>query len=152
MAEALELVIRPFQALTLEELREIYRARQAVFIVEQECPYQDIDDFDPVAIHVFYRDGGGIQAYLRVLPEGTVHEKCSLGRVISLRRRCGLASALVAEGIRVAREAFHAREIDLSAQVYARGLYEKAGFVQTSGEYLEDGIPHIHMRWSAPEA
>lgn len=70
----------------------------------------------------------------------------SIGRVISVKRRCGLASRIVRVAIDTVREKFRAEKITIEAQVYARSLYEKAGFVQTSEEFLEDGLPHIEMQ------
>ena len=82
---------------------------------------------------------------MRVLPAGATFDEPSIGRVISLKRRQGLGSQLLAVGIRLAKERFGAKRIVIGAQLYARGLYEKAGFVQSSPEYVEDGITHIHM-------
>lgn len=141
----MELVIKHFDELSSEELWEIYKARVAVFVVEQNCPYQEVDEADKVAYHVWLKDDTGIQAYLRVLPAGATFDDPSIGRVISLKRRQGLASQLLAVGIRLAKERFGAKRIVIGAQLYARELYEKAGFVQSSPEYVEDGITHIHM-------
>lgn len=142
----MDLVVRHFRDLTTADLYEILRLRVAVFVVEQACAYQEIDGFDVDAWHVYFRDENGIQAYLRVLDRGTMFpDSVSIGRVVSRKRRCGLALGLLREGIRVAREQFAAKEIQLAAQVYARELYEKAGFRQTSEVYMEDGIPHINM-------
>ena len=141
----MELVIKHFDELTKEELMEIYALRIAVFVVEQNCPYQDIDGFDPCSYHVYFKDEQGIQAYLRVVPPHTRYEDASLGRVISIKRRCGLATQLLREGIAVAKEKFGVSRLTIGAQLYARKLYEGVGFVQSSGEYPEDGIPHIHM-------
>ena len=143
----MELVCKHFTQLTRDELFDIYKLRVAVFIVEQQCAYPEVDDADRKAYHLWLRDGDGIQAYLRVLPPGAAFDTASIGRVIAVKRRQGLGSRIVAEGIRAAREQFGAKEITIEAQTYARGLYEKAGFVQTSGEFLEDGIPHIRMVW-----
>lgn len=142
----LELMVKHFRELTAEELADLYQLRVAVFVVEQKCPYQEADAADKAAYHVWLRDGDGIQAYLRVLPAGTNFDEPSIGRVIAVKRRCGLGSRILAEGIRVARERLAAQSIVLEAQVYARGLYEKQGFVPVSEEFLEDGIPHIKMR------
>ena len=141
----MELVIKHFNELTVRELFEIYKLRVSVFVVEQNCPYQEIDDADKDAYHVCLKDESGIQAYLRVLPKGVTFQEVSLGRVIAVKRRCGLGSKILSEGIKFAKERFGAEIITIGAQVYARGLYEKAGFVQSSPEYLEDGIPHIIM-------
>lgn len=146
----MELCIKRFGELTLDELYEIMRLRLAVFVVEQNCVYQDADGKDADAYHVFLRDEEGIQAYLRVLDRGVSFDDVSLGRVIARRRRCGLGSEILRAGVAVARERFDAERIVIEAQVYAHGLYEKQGFRQTSGEFLEDGIPHIQMTLEFP--
>ena len=144
----MEFTLRKFNELTVDELFEIYKLRVSVFVVEQRCPYQEVDDFDESALHLCAWEDGKLIAYLRILPKGTVFDEVSLGRVISVNRRCGVGSLLVKEGIRAAREKFGAESIVLEAQTYARALYEKQGFVQVSDEFLEDGIPHIKMRLS----
>lgn len=141
----MRLTVKHFDELTLAELYEILRLRSAVFVVEQDCAYQDIDNKDQVAVHAWLSDEDGIAAYLRVMDRGVYDEEVAIGRVISLRRRQGLASRLLREGIRIAREEFHASVISVEAQVYARSLYEKAGFRQASEEFMADGIPHIRM-------
>lgn len=143
----MELVIKKFEELSVYELYEIMKVRVDIFVVEQNCPYYELDDKDQNAYHVFYRDEEGIQAYLRVLDKGVSFEEAALGRVISKKRRCGLATKLLQEGIKVAREKYGATELRIEAQVYARTLYEKVGFVKVSDEFLEDGIPHIEMLW-----
>ena len=144
----MEFTLKKFNELTVDELFEIYKLRVSVFVVEQHCPYQEVDDFDTSALHLCAREDGKLIAYLRILPKDTVFDEVSLGRVISAKRRCGVGSLLVKEGIRAAREKFGADTIVLEAQTYARALYEKQGFVQVSDEFLEDGIPHIKMRLS----
>ena len=141
----MELVIKHFNELTTGELMELYRVRISVFVVEQNCPYQDIDGWDPHAYHLWLKDEEGIQAYLRVLPQNTLYTDASLGRVISLKRRCGLATRLLQEGIALAQEKFGAKRLIIGAQVYACPVYEKVGFVRTDYEYIEDGIPHVRM-------
>ena len=147
----MELICKHFTQLTRDELFQIYKLRVAVFIVEQQCAYPEIDDADQVAWHLWLQDGDGIAAYLRVLPPGATFDTASLGRVIAVKRRQGLGSRIVAEGVRTARERFGAQTITIEAQTYARSLYERAGFVQTSQEFLEDGIPHIRMEWRAAQ-
>lgn len=141
----MELVIKHFAELTTLELMQIYKLRIGVFVVEQNCPYQDIDGMDPHAYHIYLKDEEGIQAYLRVLPQGTLYEDASLGRVISIKRRCGLATRILQEGIGLAREKFGAKRLVIGAQTYACPVYEKVGFVRTDYEYIEDGIPHVRM-------
>ena len=142
----MELMIKKYEDLTRDELFEILKLRNAVFIVEQKCPYQDIDEIDKTAYHIFLQNEDGIQAYLRVFPSNTSPEEVRIGRVIAVKRRCGLGSRILSEGIKVAKEKLHASVIGLEAQVYARTLYEKQGFIQTSEVFLEDGIPHIEMK------
>ena len=117
----------------------------AVFVVEQNCPYLELDDRDQEAVHVWLEDTEGIQAYLRVMDRGVESEHVSIGRVVAVKRRAGVGSRLLEEGIRVAREIFNAKSIYLEAQVYARNFYERQGFRQISDAYLDDGIPHIQM-------
>ena len=141
----MERIVKHFSELTTLELMEIYSLRMAIFVVVQNCPYQDIDGWDPYAYHVYLKDEEGIRAYLRVLPQNSRYAEASLGRVVSNKRRCGLATRVLQEGIAVAREKFGAKRLILGAQTYARPLYEKVGFVSLEDEYLEDGQPHVHM-------
>ena len=141
----MKLKVKHFSQLGAQELFEIYKLRVSVFVVEQNCPYQEVDDGDREAYHVWLADEAGIQAYARVLPPGVTFPGASIGRVIAVKRRCGLGSQIVEAAIETAKEKFHADAITIEAQVYARTLYEKLGFVQTSEEFLEDGIPHIRM-------
>ena len=83
----MELILKHFRELTLDELADIYRLRVSVFVVEQNCPYQEIDAADKTAYHLYLKDEDGIQAYARVLPPGTTFETCSIGRVLSKKRR-----------------------------------------------------------------
>ena len=121
----MELIIKHYDELTVDELWEIYRLRADVFIVEQECPYQDIDEFDKVSYHLYFKDDDGILAYLRVLPANTVFESPSIGRVISMKRRQGIGTQLVKDGMKTACEKFEADEIIIAAQVYVKEMYEK---------------------------
>ena len=142
----MELIVKHFSELSAEELFEIYKLRVSVFIVEQSCPYQDIDDADKSAYHVWLRDEDGIEAYARVLPAGVAFPTAASGRVIAVKRRCGLGTKIVTASIEAVRDKLGADMITIEAQVYARSLYENLGFRQTSEEFLEDGIPHIQMQ------
>ena len=144
----MELVVKHFRDLTAAELFEIYKLRVSVFVVEQNCPYQEVDEADLDAYHLYLKDDTGIQAYLRVLPKGATHDEVSIGRVIAVKRRCGLGTRIVQAGINTAESVFHAERIDIDAQTYARSLYEKIGFIQSGEPFLEDGIPHIPMTYT----
>ena len=143
----MQLYRKRFQELTTEELYSLLKLRVAVFVVEQNCPYMELDDCDRNAIHIWLEDEDGIQAYLRVMDRGVENEYVSIGigRVLSVKRRQGLGSRILSEGIRAAEDFFHADHIYLESQVHAKGLYERQGFRQISGEFLLDGIPHVKM-------
>ena len=143
----MELKIKHFSELSAQELFAIYKLRVSVFVVEQNCPYQEVDDADEHAYHVWFEDEDGIEAYLRVVEPGVVCPECAIGRVIAVKRRCGLGTKIVSAGLRAAQERYGAEAVRIEAQTYARKLYEGLGFVQTSEEFLEDGIPHIGMLW-----
>ena len=141
----MELHVKTFDELTLDELYDLLRLRVDVFVVEQNCPYPELDGRDKAALHVFLTDEGGIQACLRVLDRGVASAHAALGRVIARRRGVGLGRRIVEAGIAAARERFGAETIYLEAQCYAQGFYEKLGFRPVSETFLEDGIPHVRM-------
>ena len=141
----MEWQLKHWRELTRDELYDLLAARTAVFVVEQHCPYQEVDGLDRQAWHLFARDQAGrIRACLRVLEpeEGAAR----IGRVLTVDRGSGLGRALMERGIAAAWEAAEARRICLEAQSYAQGFYEKLGFCRTPRpEFLEDGIPHVEM-------
>lgn len=141
----MEIIIKKFNELSLEELYEILKIRVSVFVVEQNCPYQEIDDKDKQAYHIYIREDKQIKAYLRVLDKGVSFPEVSIGRVLTTERNKGYSNTLIKEGIKVAKEKYNADKIKIEAQVYAKKIYEKHGFKQISDEFLEDGIPHIIM-------
>lgn len=142
----MDIIVKHFSELSTEELFELYKLRVSVFVVEQHCPYQEVDDADKTAYHIWLKDSGGIEAYARVLPQGTLFPSAAIGRVIAVKRRCGLGSKVVTAAIDVAASKFNADRITVEAQVYAKALYEKLGFRQCSEEFLEDGIAHVRMQ------
>ena len=138
-------VVRRFQDLTVDELYAILRLRAEIFVVEQDCAYQDLDDIDQEAWHVYLKEDEEIVGYLRVIEKGKRLDEVSIGRVVSLYRRKGIGSKLMEIGKAVAKDKFGAKKVKIGAQVQAQTFYEKSGFVQVSEEYLEDGIPHVYM-------
>lgn len=141
----MELIIKTYDELTKDELYEILRARAEVFVVEQQCPYNDLDGKDRLSHHVFLRDRGLVAAYLRVIPEGVYDDGVRIGRVITLRRGEGLGAKIMEAGLRVAKETLCADSVTVSAQTHAVGFYEKSGFTTVSDVYMEDDIPHVRM-------
>lgn len=144
----MELIVRHFSDLTVCELLDLLKLRVSVFVVEQKCPYQEIDDFDTDALHLWLAEEGAILAYARVLPPGTAFATPSIGRVLTVKRRQGLGLRIVRAAICAAKERWPAEEITICAQVYAKSLYEKLGFVPSSDVFSEDGIPHLQMTLS----
>lgn len=144
-------IVKKYEELTLDELYDIIKLRINVFVVEQNCPYYELDDKDKGAYHVFCVEDGRIIAYLRVLDRGISFDEVSLGRVISLKRRCGLGTKLLKAGISTAVEKYNADSIKIEAQSYAEKFYEGVGFVRVSDEFTEDGIPHILMKLDITE-
>lgn len=138
----MKLCVKHFNELSTMELFSIYKLRVSVFVVEQNCPYQEVDDVDLNAYHLVLMEDHNIMAYARVyLENGVAH----IGRVIAVKRRCGYATKIVHAAIKTIQEKYDCDTIYLEAQVYAKSLYEKAGFVCVGKEFLEDGIPHIGM-------
>ena len=132
-----------FEELTTVELYEILKSRAAVFVVEQNCVYQDLDDKDYHCLHVFCVQNGEVSAYLRAFRknENTVQ----MGRVLTLKHGTGLGGELLKAGIREIREKMDPESIFAEVQCYASGFYAREGFRTCTGEFLEDGIPHVGM-------
>ena len=141
----MRLCVKKFDELTTDELYQILKLRVNVFVVEQCCPYPELDDCDQKAVHVWLEDEDGIEACLRILDRNIKSEWVTIGRVIAVKRRAGLGTRILQAGIRVAKECFEAESVYLEAQTYARAFYEKQGFRVISEEFLEDGIPHVKM-------
>ena len=146
----MQILYKTFQQLTTQELYQIYKARVDVFVVEQNCPYHEIDDYDPLSIHVMGFENNTLVSYLRVLPPHTTFETASIGRVLSIVRHKHYAQTLLKVGMKLAKDFFHADTITIEAQTYARSLYESQGFIQASQPFLEDGIEHIQMQYKTP--
>lgn len=133
--------------ITQAELLSLLILRTSVFIVEQNCPYQDADGFDHQAIHIWFEDENGIAACTRALPPHTRFEEASIGRIITAPeyRGKGLGLKIVKAAVEEARKRFDTDRIRIEAQTYAIPLYEKAGFEVCSEPFLEDGIEHVEM-------
>jgi ElaA protein len=132
-----------FDELSTKELYEILRARAEIFVVEQNCVYQDLDGIDYESLHVFAEEGGKVTAYLRAFYKDK--DTVQMGRVLTLRHGEGLGGKLLREGIAQIRARMHPAKICIDAQCYATGFYEREGFRICSEEFLEDGIPHVRM-------
>ena len=147
MSEALILHKKTFGELTTAELYELLRVRSEVFVVEQNCVYQDLDGDDQSSVHLWLTNGERVIALARVCPAGTHMQEISIGRVITTERGKGYGKQIMLHAIDAAIEHFDAKRIDIEAQEYARGFYESVGFRQSSDTFILDGIPHIRMTW-----
>jgi ElaA protein len=138
-----------FEELTLNELYEIGRLRQEVFIVEQNCPYVDFDGRDPFCYHLMcFDENNRLIAYSRIVPKGISYENyISIGRVITSGtvRNSGIGRLLMLESIEACERLFGKVDIKISAQTYLLNFYSSLAFVSTGKEYLEDDIPHTEM-------
>lgn len=136
--------VKDFSQLSTYELFQIYKLRTQVFVVEQGCPYPEVDEEDLRCIHAMYYDGTKLEAYFRLIPQvDGVH----LGRVVvdPSQRRKGLGKIIVEKAIEVCHERFPEEVLHAQAQAYLKDFYESFGFVPVSKVYLEDNIPHLDM-------
>lgn len=138
-----------YDELTVDELYRVLALRQEVFVVEQACPYQDVDGRDRVATHLWTDDEAGARAlaYARLFAPGVRYAEACIGRVVTApsTRRSGLGRALMHEAIARLHAAYGSVPIRISAQRYLERFYGELGFVAASPEYDEDGIPHLEM-------
>ena len=141
----MELRCKYFKDLTITELYEILRARAEIFVVEQNCVYQDLDGTDYESLHLFYEEAGKVTAYARAFLKNQAEKVVQLGRVLTVVHGTGLGRKLLQESIEAVREQFAPEKIYIEAQCYAVGFYEQGGFCVCSEEFLEDGIPHVEM-------
>ena len=136
-----------FDELTPREVHDILQARAAVFVVEQTCPFQDVDGADPECWHLFARGEDQIIAYCRLVPPGIKYPEPSIGRVITSKsaRGTGAGREMMREAVARAEILWPAMRLRIGAQMYLKAFYEGFGFRQSSEPYDEDGILHIEM-------
>jgi len=143
----MDIVIKYFHELTTQELYNILQLRSEVFVVEQNCIYQDIDGKDQKAAHIFIEENKDILAYSRIFDEREYFENPSIGRVVVKKEKRGkeLGKKIMMEGAKYIKTTFTNKKIEISAQKYLKDFYSELGYEFTGNEYLEDGIPHIRM-------
>lgn len=141
----MDIKIKRFEDLTTSELYEILRCRAEVFVVEQNCDYQDLDMLDMASTHLYIEAEGKIMAYLRVIDPGVKYSAASIGRVLTMKefRGQGLTRLLMSEAIRIGKSLCDTIEIE--AQAYLTEFYNSLGFRRTSDVFMLDGIPHVNM-------
>ena len=139
--------LKSFDELTKEDLYQILRLRSDVFVVEQNCVYQDIDNFDQKALHLFIYVNDNIVAYTRLFDAGDYYKEASIGRVVVdiKYRKKNLGHFIIEKSIEAVRFHFKKSVIVVSAQLYLKDFYNSHKFIQKGEGYMEDGIPHIKM-------
>ena len=139
--------IKKFEELTNIELYNLLKERTKVFVVEQNCPYLEVDGKDPFSYHLFKEEEGEIIAYLRVVPPGVSYQEASIGRVFVKKeyRGQGIAVELLSRGLDYIQNELKETSIKIQAQDYLRKFYSSFGFQPVSETYLEDNIPHVDM-------
>jgi len=143
----LEIQIKSFSELTTQELYDVLQLRSEVFVVEQNCVYQDIDGKDQKALHVLGVKNNQLVAYTRLFKPGDYFDYASIGRVVVAKnqRQYKYGYDIMKASIEAIKNSFNQTIIKISAQAYLKGFYNNLGFKEIGEEYLEDDIPHIAM-------
>ncbi|MCO4822488.1 MAG: GNAT family N-acetyltransferase [Flavobacteriaceae bacterium] len=140
--------LKSFDELTVSEFHDFIQLRLDIFVVEQDCPYLDLDGKDEIAYHLFATtDQGKTVAYTRLFAPGDYYDEAAIGRVVVHQdfRKDGLGFELMSRSIKEIESLFKTKTIRIGAQQYLKKFYESLGFVSTGHEYMEDGIPHMYM-------
>jgi len=136
--------IKTFEELTVPELYAMIKARIDVFVVEQDCPYPDLDGYDQKAVHLWAEQDGEVLAYCRIFDKGIKYSETSIGRVLTTEKGRGknLGKQLIRYAVETIENRFRTSEVRISAQDYLLRFYSGFGFEDTGKKYLEDNIPH----------
>jgi ElaA protein len=140
-------MIKDFNSFSIQEMYDVFKLRQNVFILEQTCFYEDIDGKDQTSFHVLGYREDELVAYARIVEKGLTFEEISIGRVLIAKneRGKGTGKTLMEKCLNYVDEVLHETVIRISAQAYLKSFYYSLGFNPVSDEYLEDGIPHLEM-------
>ena len=143
----LEISVKTFDELNTAELYHLLQLRSEIFVVEQDCFYQDLDGKDQEALHIIGTKNNQIVAYTRIFKAGDYMDQASIGRVVVKdgERKYGYGLAIMKASIKAVKEKFNETSITLSAQTYLKRFYNSMGFQEVGEEYLEDGIAHVMM-------
>lgn len=145
-------LIKSFHELTKNELYDLLELRCEVFVVEQNCPYQDLDRKDQEAFHLMVYQGDKLMAYTRIFNAGIIYQEAAIGRVVTSpsARNLKLGHQIMKESMEFIRTNLKCSAIRLSAQTHLEKFYEQCGFQPTGKYYLEDDIPHSEMLFQKP--
>ena len=140
-------ICKPFNELPPAALYAVLQLRNEVFVVEQQCVFQDADNKDQLSFHLMGWEGDKLVAYTRLVPPGIAYEEASIGRVVTAitARGSGIGRQLMQRSIAACRKLFGNGTIRIGAQLYLKEFYGSLGFIPTGGIYPEDGIEHIQM-------
>ena len=140
-------ITKTFYELDTEDLYQILRLRSEVFVVEQDCVYQDIDNKDHNAIHLYYKENNEIVAYTRIFKAGDYYKNPCIGRVVVSKKNRGndIGKKIMIDSMEYIKQNIKGEKIELSAQKYLDKFYKDLGFYKIGEDYLEDGIPHQRM-------
>lgn len=144
----MEWILKSFDELTVTEFHDIVQLRIDIFVVEQDCPYSELDGNDQAAYHLFGRaENGKTVAYTRLFGPGEYYKEASIGRVVVHKdfRKDGIGIELMSRSIGAINDLYSVDTIRIGAQRYLQKFYESLGFVSTNELYMEDGIPHMYM-------
>ena len=143
----MQITLKDFKELSPQELYDLLQLRSEVFVVEQNCVYQDIDGKDQEALHLLGYKNNVLVSYTRCFPPGVYFEEPAIGRVLVRRseRMNSYGHEIMKASIEALEQRFPGTSIKLSAQTYLQAFYESHGFQKSGEGYLEDGIPHIPM-------
>ncbi len=147
-SNSLQWRVLPFTSLTLPELYVLLQLRTEVFVLEQNCVFQDMDGADTNALHVLGTDGGAaLMAYARLFPAGVKFSEASIGRVVthSHVRGSGIGHVLIQQALEALAGAWGLQPIRIGAQAHLKNFYQQHGFVDVGMPYVEDGIDHLEM-------
>ena len=142
----MQILIKKWDDLSINEVQSIFGLRSEVFIVEQECPFQDVDGRDPEADHLLLYENNILCGYTRIFPKNTYFKEASFGRTVvkKTQRGKGYGHVLVKESLKYLKNKKE-RPVKISAQSYLKKFYSSHGFIARGEEYLEDNIPHTAM-------
>lgn len=141
----MEIHIKKFNELDINNLYEILQLRSEVFVVKQNAVYQDLDDLDQIAIHFYLKENDEIKAYLRILPTDNGFKTIKPGRIIAKYGGLGFGRKILSKALDYAKINLNSTLALIDAQTYAKGFYEKFGFNVSSEEFILDGLSHVKM-------
>ncbi len=141
-------IYKSYEELTTQELHDLIKVRMDIFVVEQNCPYPEVDGYDPEANHLWLEDEDGqVIAYCRIFLSGVKYNEASIGRILVVKEMRGkeYGKELMTKALSVIKDQYGEKAVKIQAQEYLLDFYGSFGFEGVTETYLEDGIPHVDM-------